>query len=121
MDKKKVLIIEDEGHIAQAQAIILQENFDVHIASDGDQGLDLAKKIKPHLIVLDLMLPQRGGYDLCFHVRQDKSIADTKILMVTAKNLQSDRDKGVLVGADDYLTKPFEADDLLTRALNLVK
>ena len=121
MAKKKVLIVEDEHNIAQAQALILQDNFDIYIASDGERGLELAKKLRPDLIVLDLMLPKRGGYDLCFNVRQDKSIKATKILMVTAKVLDTDKEKGVLVGADDYLTKPFDPDDLLKRAINLTR
>ena len=121
MAKKKVLIVEDEEHIANAQSLILGDHFDVHVAGDGDKGLEMARKIRPDLIVLDLMLPNRGGYDLCFNVRQDDAIKGTKILMVTAKNLLSDKEKGMLVGADDYLTKPFEADDLLDRARRLVQ
>lgn len=121
MPKKKVLIVEDEHNIAQAQALILQDNFDIYVASDGERGLELAKRLRPDLIVLDLMLPKRGGYDLCFNVRQDKAIKSTKILMVTAKTLTSDKDKGMLVGADDYLAKPFDPDELLKRAMQLTK
>ncbi len=113
MTKKDVLIIEDEPHIAEAEAIILKEDFNVHHALDGEEGLKLAKKIKPALIILDLMLPTRGGYDLCFNIRQDKDLKDTKIVMVTAKNQDIDEDKGMLVGADDYLMKPFEPEELI--------
>ena len=111
--KKDVLIIEDELNIAKAEAIILKDDFNVHHAFDGEEGLKLAKQIKPHLIILDLMLPKRGGYDICFNLRQEKDLKDTKIVMVTAKNQDIDEDKGMLIGADDYLMKPFEPEELM--------
>ena len=118
---KKVLIIEDEANVARAEQLILQDHFQTHIAGDGETGLEMAKKLKPDLIVLDLMLPKRGGYDICFNLRQDDALKAIKILMVTAKNQQIDKNKGLMVGADDYLTKPFEASHLLERVHNLLK
>jgi DNA-binding response OmpR family regulator len=111
--KKKVLIIEDEPNIAKAEAIILSNDFSVHHAYDGASGLKLAKKVKPDLIILDLMLPKRGGYDVCFNLRQDKELAKIKILMVTAKNQPLDEDKGMLIGANDYIMKPFEPEEFM--------
>ncbi|MFH1316698.1 MAG: response regulator [Candidatus Woesearchaeota archaeon] len=121
MAKKRVLIVEDEHNIAKAEELILGDDFEVFIANDGESGLKMVKDLKPHLIILDLMLPNRGGYDICFNVRQDPVLRDTKILMVTAKNQDIDKDKGVLVGADDYMTKPFEAAELLKRSVDLLK
>ena len=118
---KKVLIIEDEANVARAEQLILQDHFQTHIAGDGETGLEMAKKIMPDLIVLDLMLPKRGGYDLCFNLRQDNALKAIKILMVTAKNQQIDKDKGLMVGADDYLTKPFDTSQLLERVHKLLK
>ena len=118
---KKVLIIEDEPNIAEAEKLILNDHFNVHIAEDGENGLKLAKKLKPDLIILDLMLPKRGGYDICFHLRQDDELKNVKVLMVTAKNQPVDKDKGLLVGTDGYLTKPFEAEELLNRVRTLIK
>ena len=118
---KKVLIIEDEKHVADAQRMILEEYYHTRVAHDGETGLKMAKTVKPDLIVLDLMLPKRGGYDVCFNLRQDEVLRNVKILMVTAKNQPIDKDKGVLVGADDYLTKPFEADDFLNRVHSLLR
>ena len=106
--KKKVLVIEDEENIAKAHSIILEDDYEVHLAADGDEGLTKAKQIRPDLIILDLMLPKRNGYDVCFNIRQDKDISNTKIIMVTAKNQDVDEDKGMLIGADDYIMKPFE-------------
>ena len=117
--KKNVLIIEDEENIANAEKIVLQDNFNVEIANDGEEGLKKARELKPDLIVLDLMMPNRGGYDVCYHLRQDDDLKHIKILMVTAKDQQIDEDKGMLVGANEYLTKPFEPEDLLNLALKL--
>ncbi|NQV09229.1 response regulator [Candidatus Woesearchaeota archaeon] len=120
MDKKKVLIIEDDRNILEAQAMILQSEFDVYKASNGDVGFALAKKTKPDLIVLDLMLPKRGGYDLCFSFRQEEELKNTKILMVTALGQEIDKKKGLMVGADHYMTKPFEVDEFLNKVRELI-
>lgn len=111
--KPKVLIIEDDDPIAEAERLILEERYEVHHARDGEAGLQLVETLKPDLVVLDLMLPRRGGYDVCFTLRQNPRYAKTKIVMVTAKTQRSDEDKGMLVGADHYLTKPFEPAQLL--------
>lgn len=118
--KKNILIIEDEENIARAQGLILGNRYNIFYAYDGEEGLRKAKEIKPDLIILDLMLPNRGGYDVCFNIRQNEYIKNTKILMVTAKNLRIDEDKGVFVGADGYLTKPFEPEDLIEQVQKLL-
>ena len=105
-------MVEDEPAIAKAESMILKEH-EVHHASDGEQAMKLAHEIMPDVVILDLMLPKRTGYDVCFNLRQDPKFKDTKIVMVTAKNAELDEDKGMLIGADDYITKPFEPDELL--------
>ena len=120
MVKKKVLIVEDDEHIATAQKMILSDEFNVSVAYDGETGLQKIRGTRPDLIVLDLMLPNRGGYDICFSMRQDPELKDIKILMVTALNQELDKDKGVMVGTDGYLTKPFEPDQLLNAVRNLL-
>ena len=119
--KKRVLIVEDEKNIAHAEGLILSEHYDISYAYDGDEGIKKILEEKPHLIVLDLMLPNRGGYDVCFSVRQNPELKDTKILMVTALNQSIDKNKGVMVGTDAYLTKPFEPDQLLEGVRKLLK
>jgi two-component system phosphate regulon response regulator PhoB len=113
MPKKRILIIEDEKNIAQAEALILGDDFEVFHASDGEQGLKLAENVKPHVVLLDLMLPKRGGYDVCYSLRQSNKLKDMKIVMVTAKSQLTDEEKGMFIGADDYITKPFEPDELI--------
>ena len=111
--KKSVLIIEDDENIAKAEEPILMSDFKVHIAKDGEEGLKKAKEVKPDLVVLDLMMPNIGGIEVCRQIRADEELASTKIVMVTAKDQQKDEVKGMGTGADDYIMKPFEADELL--------
>jgi len=116
---KRVLIIEDEEDIAEAEKIILQDEFRVFIATTGSEGLAMAEKLRPDVIVLDIMLPHMSGYEIAQKLRDNKKLSSTKIVMVTAKSEQADEDMGRYVGADDYIMKPFEPDEL-THIVNQV-
>ena len=110
--KKSIVIVEDDINIAKAEALILQNEFDVHLAHDGEAGHNLIKKVKPHAVVLDLMLPKLHGYELCKRIKADPELCATKIVMVTAKNEGKDEMMGLDIGADDYIMKPFEGTEL---------
>lgn len=110
---KKVLIVEDEEHIAECEKIILQDEFKVFIAETGKEGLELAEKIRPDVIVLDIMLPHMSGYEVCQKIRDNKNLSNTRIVMVTSKSEQADEDIGMDTGADDYIMKPFEPAELI--------
>ena len=115
-----VLIIEDDPTLLRG----LKDNFEfegarVHIATDGQSGLDRALELRPDLIVLDLMLPKVNGYEVCRFLREEK--IDTAILMLTAKSQESDVVLGLKLGADDYVTKPFSIKELLARAEALLR
>lgn len=111
--KQTVLIVEDEISIAKAQELILSERYNVHLAHDGEAGLEKAKDIKPDIVVLDIMMPKLSGYEVCRAIRNDARLAATKIVMVTAKNQDKDEALGMDLGADDYIMKPFEPEELL--------
>ncbi len=111
--KKTVLIVEDEHNIAKAEQMILEEHYTVHVAHDGELGLAKAKEVKPDVILLDVMMPKMSGFDVCKAVRCDKTLDATKIVMVTAKNQQKDEAEGMGLGANDYIMKPFEPDELI--------
>ena len=111
--KPTVLVVEDEPNIAKAEKLILDAHYDVHVCHDGESGLAKAKEIKPHVIVLDVMMPKMSGFDVCKAIRSDKKLDATKIVMVTAKNQTKDEKTGLDLGADDYIMKPFEPDELL--------
>ena len=109
--KGKVLIIEDDAHIAEAEKLILEQDFEVHMAHDGSSGLKSAKVVSPDVIILDVMLPKLSGFELCKMLRDDGF--KNKIVMVTAKNEPRNEKFGMDLGADDYIMKPFEAEELL--------
>ncbi len=116
----KVLIIEDEERIARGLAKGLrQENYVVDIASDGEEGYDLAGGGEYDLVILDLMLPKMDGITVCKKLRADK--IKTPILMLTAKDQVRDKVVGLDSGADDYLAKPFAFEELLSRMRALVR
>jgi two-component system, OmpR family, alkaline phosphatase synthesis response regulator PhoP len=110
--RKKILIVEDEEHIASAEKMILEDDYHVYLSSNGLNGFDLIKREKPDLVVLDVMLPGLNGFDICRRIRAEKSLKNTKIVMVTAKNEDKDEIRGMDLGADDYIMKPFEASEL---------
>jgi len=110
---KKILIIEDDIDIAELERDFLQiEGYDVTIATDGLEGYKLAKAEKFDLILLDLMLPNMNGYEICRGLRGE---VDVPIIMVTAKSEDTDMVRGLGLGADDYISKPFSAAELIAR------
>ena len=113
MAKKTLLIIEDEDHIADAERMILEGDYDVHVANDGLEGLKKADELKPDVILLDIMMPGMNGFDVCKKLKSNSDFDNTRIVMVTAKDQPHDETKGMDFGADDYIMKPFEADELL--------
>lgn len=105
---KKILIVDDEPNIVMTLDYALQKNgFEVLIARDGFEALDIADKKIPDLILMDIMMPEMDGYETFEKIKQNKKLKDSKLIFLSAKNKQSDIDKGLEMGADDYLTKPF--------------
>src|SRR5690348_5770447 len=115
----RILIIEDEKDIVRLLKYNLEkEGYATLAAYDGEAGLDLARKEKPDLILLDLMLPKLDGIQVCRAIRQDSQIP---IVMVTAKKEEIDRILGLELGADDYVTKPFSVRELLARIKTILR
>ena len=109
----KVLIVEDEHAIAEIERDYLElSGFDVTLASDGKEGLDIALKEDFDIIILDIMLPGMDGFDICKEIRKEK---DIPIIMVSAKKEDIDKIRGLGIGADDYMTKPFSPSELVAR------
>ena len=116
----RILIIEDEVNLANAIGEILTgEKYMVDIVNDGQDGYDYAISGIYDLIILDIMLPKKDGYSVCSQLRRDK--ISTPILMLTAKDSISDKVKGLDLGADDYMTKPFSTEELLARIRTLTR
>ncbi len=110
----KILVVEDDKNIAEAEKMILETGgYEVDIAADGDEGLKKVPYFDPDLIILDLMMPKVDGVEVCKKLRADARNKDLKIVMVTAKDTEKDEMIGMEIGADDYICKPFEMDELL--------
>lgn len=117
-----ILVVEDELPILELVQYNLQkEGFTVLIAETGSQALELARTEKPDLILLDLMLPDMGGFDICRVLRNDSSTAHIPIIMVTAKSSDADIVSGLELGADDYITKPFSPKVLVARVHSVLR
>ena len=111
-EQKPLLIVEDNPDVAYYIGRLLSNRYDVHYASDGQQGIELARTLVPDLIVTDLMMPHTDGLTLCRAIRNDEVTSHIPIIVVTAKATEADRLKGLEAGADAYLFKPFNADEL---------
>lgn len=122
MAVKKILVVEDEPDIRKlVHYNLAQERFKVLEAEDGEKALKLVQREKPHLIVLDLMLPGLSGLELCRNLRGRPETSQIPILMLTAKAGEADRIVGLEMGADDYLTKPFSPRELVARVKAILR
>jgi DNA-binding response OmpR family regulator len=117
---QKILVIEDEKEMVRGLKDILEsEGYEVMAAETGREGLLAITRKEPDCIILDLMLPDISGYEICEQIRQKK--LNTPILMLTAKSQEYDKIRGFKVGADDYLTKPFSVGELIARVMALLR
>jgi len=113
-EKKRILVIEDEEAMVDLVKMRLEANgYEVITAYDGQEGLDKARKLEPDLIILDLMLPKMDGYKVCGLLKADTRYSKIPVVMFTAKVQEDDVKLGKEVGADAYITKPFEPQTLL--------
>jgi DNA-binding response OmpR family regulator len=115
----KILLVDDEKRILEVlEAYLEREGYEIHCADNGIDALKKAKTINPDLIILDLMLPDISGEEVCRLVRKE---CDVPILMLTAKSAEDDRINGIVMGADDYLTKPFSPREVVVRVQAILR
>jgi DNA-binding response OmpR family regulator len=122
---KKLLIVDDEDHlrmlIEQALEELEDEGVEFFTANNGLDALNLIKEEQPQLVFLDVMMPKMNGIEVCRQVKQELGLTDVYIIMLTAKGQELDRKKGEEVGADLYMTKPFDPDKLLDKAIEVLE
>ncbi|HMX16524.1 MAG TPA: response regulator [Rhodocyclaceae bacterium] len=113
---KKVLIVDDEPNIViSLEYLMKKEGFEVAVAGDGEAALQKAASFAPDVVLLDVMMPKKSGYEVCAAMRADPALAGTKIIMLTAKGRDTEVAKGLAMGADAYVTKPFSTKDLVAQ------
>lgn len=116
MSKPTILVVDDERHILELVKFNLEkEGYGVIVASDGLEAFNIAKAERPDLIILDVMLPEMDGFEVCRMVQREQEIGETPIIMLTARSEEIDKVLGLEIGADDYITKPFSPRELLAR------
>jgi DNA-binding response OmpR family regulator len=116
----KILIVDDEPHlrtlIQQSLEELEDEGVDLLTASNGEEALETILEEKPNLVFLDVMMPRKNGFDVCNTVKNELGLSEIHIVLLTAKGQEFDRQRGIEVGADLYMTKPFDPDALVAQA-----
>src|SRR3970040_1843159 len=121
MNKGRILVVEDDFDISNMLRIYFTgQGFEVSVAPRGGEALELTRKSLPHLIVLDIMLPDMDGYAVCRELRTTTRTSHIPIIFLTQKDERSDRIAGLELGADDYVTKPFDIEELKLRVSNAI-
>ena len=118
--KKKILIIEDDLDIRIMMEYILREDYDLVLCEDGRSGIDKAVEERPDLILLDIYMPGISGLEVCKAVRDNSEISSTPVILLTAGALKEEVSEGYAIGADDYIFKPFEPEELIERIEKLL-
>ena len=118
---KKILIADDEPNIVISLEFLLKrEGYEVVVAHDGAEALVRVRAERPDLAILDVMMPQRNGFEVCQDLRQDPEFKDLRIMMLTAKGRDTEVSKGLALGADVYMTKPFSTKELIAKVKTLI-
>ncbi|MEK7744897.1 MAG: response regulator [Elusimicrobiota bacterium] len=113
---KKVLVVEDDFALADnLQALLRAKGYEVHFAPDGTAAVEAARKLLPDLVLLDVLIPKLGGFDVCRVLRSEERTKGIKIIMVTGLGRVADVDQAFAAGASDYLVKPFDTERLLKK------
>lgn len=119
MDKQRILIVDDDENIAELISLyLIKECFDTEMAANGEEALEKFEAYKPHLILLDIMLPGIDGYDVCREIRKKSNVP---VIMLSAKGEVFDKVLGLKIGADDYMVKPFDSNELVARVQAILR
>jgi len=118
---RRILIVDDEPNIVLSLEFLMQQSgYDVHTAVDGEQALEAIRTSPPDLILLDVNMPKINGYDVCATVRKNPGWQGIRILMLTAKGRDVEREKGLAMGADGYVTKPFATQEVVDKVQEIL-
>jgi DNA-binding response OmpR family regulator len=117
----RILVAEDEDSIVASLEFLMRRcGFDTCVARDGEAALAALREFRPHLVILDIMLPLRSGFEICREIRADSVLRGTRVLMLTARGGLGEEARGLAAGADEYMTKPFSTHELVARVHELL-
>lgn len=118
---KKILIADDEQNIViSLEFLMKREGYDVSIANNGEEAVAAVRAEKPDLVLLDVMMPKKSGFEVCQEIKSDPALQAVRILMLTAKGRDTEVAKGLALGADAYMTKPFSTKELVERVRTML-
>ncbi|MCB2011677.1 MAG: response regulator [Geminicoccaceae bacterium] len=118
---KRVLVVDDEPNIVTSLEFLMKKaGFEVEVARDGAEALEALGRTPPDLMLLDVMMPEFDGYEVCARIREDPAWAGTKIVMLTARGREGERERGLDLGADAYVTKPFSTRELVQQVKEML-
>jgi DNA-binding response OmpR family regulator len=118
---KRVLVVDDEPNIVMSLRFLMErEGFEVEVAPTGEAALKALDRGPADLVLLDIMMPALDGFEVCQRIRSNPAWTNTRIIMLTAKGREVERDKGLALGADDYVTKPFSTRELVARVKQML-
>jgi DNA-binding response OmpR family regulator len=118
---RRILIAEDEPNIVTSLEFLMRKcDYEVCVARDGDEALELAEAFVPDLVLLDVMMPRRSGFEVCRRIRENPRLEATRIVMLSARGSEAEIGKGMALGADAYVTKPFSTRELVAKVRQLL-
>ena len=124
MEDLKLLIVDDEPHIRMLLEQTLEdledEDVEILVATNGQEAYDIIREEKPQLVFLDVMMPKMNGFEVCQKIKKELKMDEVHIILLTAKGQEMDKEEGLAVGANEYMTKPFDPDSILAKAMNIL-
>jgi DNA-binding response OmpR family regulator len=118
---RRILIADDEPNIVTSLEFLMRgDDFDVRVARNGEEALRLAESFRPDLVLLDVMMPRRSGFEVCRKIRENPALRNVKIVMLTAKGRDVEKERGLDLGANAYVTKPFSTKELMNTVRGLL-
>jgi DNA-binding response OmpR family regulator len=122
VSEKRILVVDDEPYILKSLTFVLKkEGFQVEAATNGLEAMEKISQCKPDLVFLDIMMPKMNGLEVCQWIRDDPNFRDIYVIILTAKGQEADREKGLKLGADEYMTKPFSPSHVVKRIDKVLK
>ena len=118
---RRILIADDEPNIVTSLEFLMRQcDYDVCVARDGEEALALVEQFRPDLVLLDIMMPRKSGFEVCRRIRETPGLRETRIVMLSARGRDTEIDKGLALGADAYVTKPFSTRELVAKVRELL-